>query len=82
MAMCSTRSGITAGTISSRSGTASAGIPLGILAHSTHVKGPGTYDAGRRVEAPRINVTLATGIPREQCEHLSLDYRRPGRCRS
>jgi hypothetical protein len=41
------------------------------------VKGPGTYDAGRRVEAPRIKVTLATGIPREQCEHLSLDYQDP-----
>ena len=53
------------------------GYPLGILAHSTHVKGPGTYDAGSRVEAPRIKVTLATGIPREQCEHLSLDYRDP-----
>jgi nickel-dependent lactate racemase len=51
--------------------------PLGILAHSTHVKGPGTYDAPRRVEAPRINVTLATGIPREECEHLSLEYLDP-----
>ena len=30
------------------------GFPLGILAHSTHVKGPGTYDARRHVEAPRI----------------------------
>jgi nickel-dependent lactate racemase len=51
--------------------------PLGILAHSTHVKGPGTYDARTHVEAPRINVTLATGIPREQCEHLSLTYEDP-----
>ena len=50
------------------------GFPLGILAHSTHVKGRGTYDARRHVEEPRINVTLATGIPREQCEHLSLTY--------
>jgi nickel-dependent lactate racemase len=49
-------------------------FPLGILAHSTHVKGRGTYDARSHVEAPRINVTLATGIPREQCEHLSLTY--------
>ena len=51
--------------------------PLGILAHSTHVKGPGTYDVQRDVEAPRITVTLATGIPREQCEHLSLKYADP-----
>jgi nickel-dependent lactate racemase len=54
------------------------GFPLGILAHSTHVKGPGTYDAPSRVESPRINVTLATGIPREQCEHLTLKYADPG----
>jgi len=51
--------------------------PLGILAHSTHVKGRGTYDAGRRLESPRINVTLATGIPEEQCRQLSLDYADP-----
>jgi hypothetical protein len=51
--------------------------PLGILAHSTHVKGPGTYDKSRDLEAPRINVTLATGIPREECQHLSLTYLDP-----
>ena len=58
-------------------GSLRAAIPLGILAHSTHVKGPGTYDVQRHVEAPRISVTLATGIPREQCEHLSLKYADP-----
>jgi len=52
-------------------------FPLGILAHSTHVKGPGAYDAPTRVESPRIKVTLATGIPREQCAHLSLNYLDP-----
>ena len=41
-----------------------AGYPGGILAHSTHVKGLGTFDARRRVESPRITVTLATGISR------------------
>ena len=41
------------------------------------MKGPGTYDATASVEAPRINVTLATGIPREECEHLSLKYLDP-----
>jgi lactate racemase len=51
--------------------------PGGILAHSTHVKGLGTFDAESRVEHPRIDVTLATGIPRERCEHVNLGYRDP-----
>jgi nickel-dependent lactate racemase len=51
--------------------------PGGILAHSTHVKGRGTYDAARGVEQPRITVTLATSIGREHCAHLSLGYRDP-----
>jgi nickel-dependent lactate racemase len=51
--------------------------PLGILAHSTHVKGRGTYDAARHVESPRITVTLATGMSRAECEHLSLKYADP-----
>jgi nickel-dependent lactate racemase len=53
------------------------GYPGGILAHSTHVKGRGTFDADQRVEEPRIKVTLATGIPKEQCEQLSLSYLDP-----
>ena len=52
--------------------------PGGILAHSTHVKGLGTFDAESGVEHPRIDVTLATGIPRERCEHVNLGYRDPG----
>ncbi len=36
--------------------------PGGLLAHSTHVKGLGTYDDKTSVESPRIEVTLATGI--------------------
>ena len=51
--------------------------PGGILAHSTHVKGLGTFDAASRVETPRIKVTLATGIPRERCERVNLDYLDP-----
>jgi nickel-dependent lactate racemase len=51
--------------------------PGGILAHSTHVKGLGTFDAERGVENPRISVTLATGIPRERCEHVNLGYKDP-----
>jgi nickel-dependent lactate racemase len=55
------------------------GYPGGILAHSTHVKGLGTYDAARAVETPRIRVTLATGIPRERCARINLGYQDPGR---
>jgi nickel-dependent lactate racemase len=55
------------------------GYPGGILAHSTHVKGLGTYDAGRAVETPRIRVTLATGIPRERCLRINLGYQDPAR---
>ena len=47
----------------------------GVLAHSTHLRGIGTYEDG--VERPRIQVTLATGIPRERCESVSLGYRDP-----
>jgi nickel-dependent lactate racemase len=48
--------------------------PGGILAHSTHLKGAGTYDAASAVETPRVEVTLATGIPRERCERVNLGY--------
>jgi lactate racemase len=51
--------------------------PGGILAHSTHVKGPGTFDARAAVESPRIRVTLATGISRDHCDHLNLGYQDP-----
>jgi len=53
------------------------GYPGGILAHSTHVKGRGTFDNDAKVESPRIKVTLATSIPREQCDRLSLGYMDP-----
>jgi nickel-dependent lactate racemase len=49
-------------------------IPGGILAHSTHVKGQGTYDAASGVETPRIQVTLATGISEERCRRVDLGY--------
>ena len=48
--------------------------PGGVLAHSTHVKGLGTYDAATGVETPRIQVTLATGIPEERCRRINLGY--------
>ncbi len=49
-------------------------IPGSILAHSTHVKGTGTYDAASGIERPRIQVTLATGIPEERCHRVNLGY--------
>jgi nickel-dependent lactate racemase len=51
--------------------------PWGVLAHSTHLRGIGTYDAERGVEHPRIQVTLATGISREVCQQVNLGYRDP-----
>ncbi len=50
-------------------------VPGGVLAHSTHVKGLGTYDAESSVERPRIQVTLATSIPEERCRRVNLGYR-------
>lgn len=51
--------------------------PGGVLAHSTHVKGLGKYDAVTGKETSRIQVTLATGIPRERCERVNLGYLDP-----
>ncbi|MFH1851256.1 MAG: lactate racemase domain-containing protein [Candidatus Neomarinimicrobiota bacterium] len=50
-------------------------IPGGVRAHSTHVKGIGTYENG--IEKPRINVILATGIPENVCSKINLGYRDP-----
>ena len=49
--------------------------PWGILAHSTHVRGIGSYDNG--IEKPRIRVTLATQIPKAVCDAIDLGYRDP-----
>lgn len=49
--------------------------PWGVLAHSTHVRGTGTYENG--VERPRVEVTLATGLSPETCERIALGYRDP-----
>ncbi len=51
-----------------------AGIPRSVIAHSTHLKGQGTYDAASGVETPRISVTLASAIPEERCRRLNLGY--------
>jgi nickel-dependent lactate racemase len=49
--------------------------PWGVLAHSTHVRGIGTFRDG--IEECRARVTLVTGIPRETCEKINLGYRDP-----
>lgn len=54
-----------------------ANIPRGVIAHSTHLRGQGTYDAITGVETSRIRVTLATGISQERCRKLGLDYLDP-----
>ena len=54
-----------------------ASYPGGVLAHSTHVKGLGKYDAATGVETPRVTVTLATGIPEATCRKINLGYRDP-----
>ncbi|MHC4715911.1 MAG: lactate racemase domain-containing protein [Planctomycetota bacterium] len=51
------------------------GYPWGVVAHSTHVRGIGTYEDG--VEKCRIRVTLATGIPEDRCRAVNLGYRDP-----
>ncbi|MCD5401746.1 lactate racemase domain-containing protein [candidate division NPL-UPA2 bacterium] len=50
-------------------------VPRGVMAHSTHVKGIGTYENGK--ERPRIEVILATGIPAQRCRRINLGYRDP-----
>jgi nickel-dependent lactate racemase len=50
-------------------------MPWGVLAHSTHVRGIGSYEDG--VEKCRIQVTLASGIPEEICKKVNLGYRDP-----
>jgi hypothetical protein len=57
------------------------GYPWGVLAHSTHVKGMGTYNADSGVEQPRIRVTVAMGIPEERVRRINLGYLDPAAVR-
>ncbi len=50
-------------------------IPRGVLAHSTHVKGLGSFADG--IEQPRIEVILSTSLPEETCRHINLGYMNP-----
>jgi nickel-dependent lactate racemase len=53
-------------------------IPLGVLAHSTHVRGAGTMD-DTGVEKPNVRVTLASKISAEDCARLNLGYLDPAK---
>lgn len=50
-------------------------LPWGVLAHSTHLRGQGTFENG--IEKARIQVTLATAIPESVCRKMNLGYRDP-----
>lgn len=47
-------------------------VPLGVLAHSTHVRGSGVMVHG--IEQANVRVTLATKISPEECARLNLGY--------
>ncbi len=50
-------------------------FPLGVLAHSTHVRGAGRFENG--LEIPRAGVSLATRLSAEDCAQLALGYSNP-----
>ncbi len=52
-------------------------VHWGVLAHSTHLRGAGTYDAETGEERLRVAVTLATGVPEEVCRAANLGYLDP-----
>ena len=59
-------------------------IPLGVLAHSTHVRGSGVMEkgpGGLGVEKPNVKVTLASKISPEDCARLNLGYLDPASIR-
>ncbi len=51
-------------------------IPWGVLAHSTHLRGAGTYDE-RDGERCRVTVTLATGMSEETVRSVGLNHLEP-----
>ena len=52
-------------------------IPLGVLAHSTHLRGSGVMEDG--IEKPNVRVTLASRISAEDCARLNLGYLDPSK---
>jgi nickel-dependent lactate racemase len=53
-----------------------ADVSRSVLAHSTHLRGDGSYDPTLG-ESCRITVTLATGLDEARTRALGLDYRDP-----
>lgn len=54
-------------------------VPLGVLAHSSHLRGAGVM-AGD-IEQPELRVTLSSRIPAEVCARLNLGYLDPAKVR-
>jgi nickel-dependent lactate racemase len=52
-------------------------IPLGVLAHSTHLRGSGVME--NEIEKPNVNVILASKISAEDCARLNLGYLDPSK---
>jgi nickel-dependent lactate racemase len=52
-------------------------IPLGVVAHSTHLRGSGILENG--VEKPNVKVTLASKISADDCARLNLGYIDPSK---
>lgn len=52
-------------------------VPLGVLAHSTHVRGSGVMEAG--IEKPNVRVTLSSKISAADCARLNLGYLDPAK---
>jgi len=49
--------------------------PLGVLAHSTHLRGSGVMD--NCIEKPNVRVTLASKISADDCAKLNVGYLDP-----
>jgi len=52
-------------------------ISLGVLAHSTHLRGSGIMKNG--IEKPNVRVTIASKISAEDCARLNLGYLDPAK---
>ena len=50
-------------------------VPLGVLAHSTHLRGSGVMENG--VEKANVKVTLASRISADDCARLNVGYMDP-----
>ena len=50
-------------------------VPLGVLAHSTHLRGSGVMEGG--VERPNVRVTLASRLSEADCARLNVGYMDP-----